>query len=255
MKNRSTVAVLLPLVAALLSAGIPPLAADADLLPGSLGDFEDGTIQGWGAVQRVNSTAVAGGPVGSAFFLQVTPAPQLAAANTGFAGVIDPAITDVTVDLLRPSGQGDLEMRLVLHGPGLDRWTSTVAELLPGDGVWRNYSFSILEADLTRVRGTGSYSDLEANLSILQVRHQAGAPSQFGTSPRSIPLFSLQWLLPSVFSSCLIPHPSFLQPARKMEREIYRGMLSFKRCISAMKLINLFCRMCHLLCNLDRLLQ
>lgn len=161
-----------------------PFAATADLTPGSLGDFEDGTIQGWGALNpgKVNSSAQAGGPQASMFFLQLTPLPQLAAANGNFAGVIDPDVTDVTVDLMRPSGQSDLEMRLVLHGPGSDRWTSTVSQTLPGDGVWRNYSFSILEADLTRVLGAGSYADLEGSFGVIQVRHQTGPPSAGGAS-------------------------------------------------------------------------
>ncbi len=183
MTNRSTVAVLLLLVAAVLWAGIPPLAANADLLPGSLGDFEDGTAQGW-VTPKVNSAAVPGGPGGSLFFLQVSPDPRLAVHNTSINSVIDPAVTDITMDLMRPQGQADLEMRLVLFGPGTaNRWTSTVAELLPGDGVWRNYSFSILETDLTQVAGTGSYADLEAGLNRVQIRYDAGVPDAVGTLP------------------------------------------------------------------------
>ena len=179
MKNRWNAAAL-PVLLTL----VWPIGAAADLNLGSLGDFEDGTVQGWGALNpgKTNSSAQAGGPPGSTFFLQLTPLPQLAAANSTFAGIIDVAVTDVTVDLMRPSGQTDLEMRLVLHGPGIDRWTSNDSQTLPGDGVWRNYSFSILEADLTQVLGSGSYADLEANFGVLQVRHQAGPPSAGGTS-------------------------------------------------------------------------
>ncbi len=128
-----------------------------------------------GAPPSRNTRNVAG-------YLEVTPAPRLAAHNTGINGVIDPAVTAIEVDLLRPAGSMDLSIRLVLYGPGTrNRWTTTAAASVLGDGVWRRYSFSVLEADLTRVRGPGSYAGLVNNLNRISFRHDAGGPSASGT--------------------------------------------------------------------------
>ena len=62
-----------------------------------------------------------------------------------------------------------------------NRWTSTAAQLVPGDGVWRNYSYSILEDDLTQVVSTGTYDDLVTGLDRIMLRHDEGEPSVQGT--------------------------------------------------------------------------
>ena len=84
--------------------------------------------------------------------------------------------------MLRPAGLGPLEIRLVLFGPGGgNRWTSTTSQVLPGDGVWRSYTFGILQGDLTRVLAAGSYADLTTNLNRIMFRHDSGGPSPGGT--------------------------------------------------------------------------
>ena len=155
--------------------------ASADLMLGLLNDFEDGTLQGWDPPKN-NTANVAGGPSGSTRFLEVSPAPRMAAFSTAFAGTIDPSVTDIFIDMMRPSGQSDLEMRMVLFGPGADdRWTSTDAVVVPGDGAWATYSFSVREADLTRVLGSSTYADLTSNFAILMFRWDQGTPSAGGS--------------------------------------------------------------------------
>ena len=169
---------LVALAAALVAA--QPAAA---LSLGLISDFEDGSLDGW-APPRGNTTNLAGGPAGSTRFLQVltSSSTRIAAFNAGVAGTIDADVTSILIDMQRPDGQSDLPMRMVLFGPGTNnRWTSTDAQLVPGDGVWRTYSFSVLEADLTRTAGSGSYADLTNNFGRLMFRYDAGAPSAQGT--------------------------------------------------------------------------
>ncbi len=171
MGPRSIYAPIAALLGTLLLT-VPP--ASADLIPGPISDFDDGSTQGW-SPPRGNTSVVNGS-------LQVTPAPFLAAFNADVAGVLDPAVTDIQLDLMRPDGQTDLEMRLVLFGPGTStRWTSTLAQVVPGDGVFRTYTFSVLESELTRVDGTNSYAELAAGLDRIMIRFDDGPPSARGS--------------------------------------------------------------------------
>ena len=91
----------------------------------------------------------------------------------------------VTADMMAAVGSAPLSMRLVLFGPGISpssspRWTSTVAVDVPADGVWRNYSFSLSENDLTRVVGVDSYQNLMSGVLRVMLRHQSGPPSSGG---------------------------------------------------------------------------
>ena len=145
---------------------------------GPISDFDDGTLQGW--VTPNDNTTNAGG------YLEVSRGAggHLAVFNETATvnGAIDPAVTAIEVDLLRPDGSSDLEIRLVLMGPStIDRWTSTASASVTGDGTWNRYRFSILEADLTQVQGTGSFADLTANLNRLMFRYDPGTPSAGGT--------------------------------------------------------------------------
>lgn len=149
----------------------------ADLVLGTVSDFNDGTTQGW-ATARNNT-------LNPSTFLQVLPAGpanRLAVFNTSVAGTIGSNVTGITVDMMRPTGQGAIDMRLVLFGPGTsNRWTTTLAQSIPGDGVWRRYSYSILEQDLTQTLGLNTYDELTLNLSRMMFRYDAGAPSATGT--------------------------------------------------------------------------
>lgn len=143
---------------------------------GLISDFDDGTLQGWQTPS--DNTSNVGG------YLEVSRGSglHLSVFNATVNGVIDPAVTAIEVDLLRPAGSTDLEIRLVLIGPSTtDRWTSTASAFVTGDGNWIRHRFSILEADLTQVGGTRSFADLTANLDRLMFRYDPGTPSGGGT--------------------------------------------------------------------------
>ena len=156
--------------------------AHADLVNGLISDFEDGTLQGWDPPIRHNTVNIpTGGPNGANDnFLQINPAApsgQIAAVNLGINGVISPAVTAIRFDLMRPFGESDLDIRLVLVGPTTgDRWTSSIAHEVEGDGVWRSYDFSVLEPDLFHASGVNSYADVAAGLNRLLIRWDSGDP-------------------------------------------------------------------------------
>ena len=162
--------------AALLVLATAQLSS-ADLVLGSISDFNDGTTQGW-APPRNNT-------INPSTFLEVSPAApanRLSVFNTGVAGTIAPNVTGIEVDMMRPAGQSDIEIRLVLFGPGTgNRWTSTLPQSIPGDGVWRRYSYSVQEPDLTQTLGANTYGQLLSGLDRIMFRHDSGGPSSTGT--------------------------------------------------------------------------
>lgn len=157
--------------------------SNADLVNGLLYDFQDGTVQGWdgGTVTVVPDS----GPLGPGdFSLELANggvANRFAMFNLGVNGIILPEVKAITADIMRPSGLVTGQLRLVLFGNDGTRWTSTIATEIVGDGLWNQYSFSILEADLTRVFGSGSYSSLTGDLNRIMFRHDPGSPSSGGS--------------------------------------------------------------------------
>ncbi len=101
--------------------------------------------------------------------------------NDSVFGVISQDVTPISVDILRPQGEVDAEIRLVLFSNSLNRWTSTDAAVVSGDGLWNTYTFSILESDLTRVTGSNSYDNLVNNFNRIMFRYDPGSPSSSGT--------------------------------------------------------------------------
>jgi len=79
----------------------------------------------------------------------------------------------VNVDLMTPASSLPLEIRLVLFGPANEnnRWTSTVPHTVPNDGVWRSYTFSIAEADLTAVLTSATYNSLLSDVRQVMLRY------------------------------------------------------------------------------------
>jgi len=89
--------------------------------------------------------------------------------------------TRVTADLMSPADSAPLQIRLVLFTTSGSRWTSTLAQAVPADGVWRNYNFAISQADLTLAQGSDSYAEMLATIDRVMLRHQVGAPNPQGT--------------------------------------------------------------------------
>jgi hypothetical protein len=183
--NRRVVRINTLMLTALLSLLVAP-ASLAGLSPGLLSDFESGTVEGWEG--GASPTPIAeGGPAGAGDgYLQIgNDFSNFATYNMeDVAGPISASVLAVDFDLMRPSEDpGALEMRLVLvAGTFLDeRWTSSVAQVVANDGLWRTYRFSLLEADLVQVQGTGSYEDLRSDLDRMLIRYDPGTPNPGGS--------------------------------------------------------------------------
>jgi hypothetical protein len=161
--------------------------AHADLVPGLLSDFEDGTLQGWTQPRANTSNVPSDGSAGhGARMLQISPASpsdHLATFNRTVAGAVALDVVGIEVDMMRPVGEADLEIRLVLFGPGTgNRWTSALPQVVRGNGEWNTYAYSILESDLVRVLGLSTYAELLSSLSHIMLRYDALAPDATGTA-------------------------------------------------------------------------
>jgi len=157
--------------------------AYADLALGVLSDFQDGTDQGWAGGTVVNVADAGPAGIGD-HSLQLSnggTGGNFAMFNPQFSGVINANVTAISCDIMRPTGSGAADIRLVLFDLDGDRWTSFVAANVIDDGSWKNYVFSIAEVDLSHVVGTGSYSALVNNFSSMMFRYDPGAPSAGGS--------------------------------------------------------------------------
>ncbi|CAN5366987.1 hypothetical protein BH23VER1_BH23VER1_03600 [soil metagenome] len=173
-----------PVLRSLAVLALLPTSGHAALTLGPLSDFQDGTLQGWSG-NAAPTIVTSGGPAGAGdAFLQIGGGNRFAIFNAdpNYSGALSSTVTAIDVDLMRPSNDpGSLEMRLVLFGPSTnDRWTSLNAQMVPNDGLWRTYTFSVLEPDLTRVLGSGTYAALAANVDRTMLRHDPDPASATG---------------------------------------------------------------------------
>jgi len=168
-------------VAALCACSPPALGATLHV-----DDFESSTSTlGWSG-GGVPTHIATGGPAGAGdAFIRVPNSSNLATFNsepawTGNLAAIGAA--QVNVDLMSPATSQPLQIRFVLFGPGSTniRWTSTLAQAVPNDGVWRSYVFSLAEGDLTRVLGLSTYAAMMADVFRVMFRHDPGSPSSEG---------------------------------------------------------------------------
>lgn len=157
--------------------------AKSDLVPGVISDFQNATLQGWegGTVTLMPDS----GPLGSGdYALQLANGgngDHFSMFNMTVQGSIVPSVSHISVDIMRPTGQVNGQIRLVLFDAANgSRWTSTTAATIVGDGQWNRYNFSVRQTDLTRVLGTGSYSSVTADLERIMFRHDPGTPSSGG---------------------------------------------------------------------------
>jgi len=157
-------------------------------------DFQAG-LAGWNSGGSTVSLEPSGGPAGAddAFMQVASTGSRLATRNSSAAWTGDfvaIGATQITADLMAPASSAPLNIRLVLFGPGpflqvAPRWTSTEAVMVPADGQWRHYTFSLAEEDLTQVvagSGNQDYNELISGISQVMLRHNTGGPMAGGTN-------------------------------------------------------------------------
>jgi hypothetical protein len=153
-------------------------------------DFTAAGTSGWGGggaggqtVARVGTGGPAGG--GDAYLQYQSPGANLAVHNAlpAWTGDYD-AINAmrISVDARNSVGSDPVALRLVLFGPTStgNRWTSSQPTIIPADDVWRNFTFSLAQPDLTLVLGSATYDDLLSGVVQVMLRHDPGEPSSGG---------------------------------------------------------------------------
>lgn len=177
-----------------------------DLVWGPISNFQDGTVQGWagGTVVNVANSGPLGAGDHSLRLSNGGVASRFAMFNTGVNGAIHAAVTEIVSDILRPPGEGSAEIRLVMFDTAGTRWTSTVAANVIDNGLWNRYSFSVLEADLTRVAGTGTYAALSTSLERIMFRYDPGIPTDSGLPLNGSMNFDNIAAVPEPSSACLL---------------------------------------------------
>jgi hypothetical protein len=148
-------------------------------------DTFDSATQGWVGGGGPVHVAI-GGAGDGAGYLSVPSASHLATYNADASWIgnyTSIGAGRVVVDLRVPEGMPELEMRVVLFGPDntqQQRFTSTVAQTVPADNVWREYTFSLASADLVPTQVLDpplAYSQTMGNVLQLMLRHDPGQPS------------------------------------------------------------------------------
>jgi hypothetical protein len=96
-------------------------------------------------------------------------------------------------DLGQSGGSIALPVRLVVMGPSSINihWASVNPQLVPNDGVWRHYTFSMAASDLvlTTPFVSASYTDLMSSVSRIMLRYDPGDPTDRGSGvqgPRGV---------------------------------------------------------------------
>lgn len=167
---------------------LSPAAAHAQIAFGQIDDFEDGTVQDWQGSIGNFSNQPNGGPAGAGDnYLEVIgnggfgSGSRVASFNEDqWSGNYAAAgVTAVRLDMAN-FGATDLEMRILLPLAAGGDWTTTVAEVVPADGIWRSYTFSLTEAAMTQVGGAGTFAQAISGVNRLLIRHETGAPSGIG---------------------------------------------------------------------------
>lgn len=154
--------------------------------------FQEGGVENWaGGSNPVNQPT--GGPDGAGdHYLEISAVSfNLGTFNAvQWSGDYDAEGVD-TIDFdLNNFGPDSLSLRVVLFTPGCDlggaactAWTSTNATALASGSGWVTASFSLAEADMTRVLGSDSHTASLQNVERLLIRHDDGAPDPPGSGP------------------------------------------------------------------------
>jgi hypothetical protein len=154
-------------------------------------DFQSGTVQNWsGGSSPIN--VATNGPAGAGDrYLEISASGfNLGTFNkVQWSGNYQTATVNKLDMHLNNFGPNALSIRVMLITPGCETgpntctaWTSTIAQPLASLSGWVAVSFSLAEANLTRVKGSISYSTSMSNVERLLIRHDDGAPSAPGST-------------------------------------------------------------------------
>jgi hypothetical protein len=171
----------------LLNRVVIALALAATSLPASAATFHtdtfDADLLGWAGGFTPPNHVNTGGPAGVGDgYLRVNDNEHVATHNVSPAWTGDMVAlgaTRVDVDLMSPASSPALEIRLVLFATDSVRWTSSAGHVVPNDGVWRRYAYSMAESALIRVQGdvTNTYAGLMSSVTRVMLRYDSvGAP-------------------------------------------------------------------------------
>ncbi len=173
-------------------AGISAPVNASLLVLDQIDDFQGGTVANWAGGSTPSNQPNGQTGAGDLFLRITSTAGPLGTFNLDqWAGdYLAEEIDQIEVDARNSSGSDPLSLRIVLFTPGCDQggaactaWTSTNAVALAANDTWTPVTFSLAEADLTRVLGTDSYAASLANVERLLIRHDDGAPSTPGPTP------------------------------------------------------------------------
>jgi hypothetical protein len=187
------------IVAALVVMGSAAVAR-AQLAPGQIDTFEDGTTQGWtaggplGVPPSPPTNIATGGPAGSGdHFLRITasgvggPGSRLSAFNLSqWAGdYIAAGISGIRMDV-RNFGPDDAFLRLLFADPAGGPPTNmaiTDAVFVPGGGNWTSIDFDVTASSLTAI--LGNQATALTNATELRILHN---PSPTFPAPPTVTL-------------------------------------------------------------------
>ncbi len=158
---------------------------------GQVDTFQDGTVMLWTGAPGYQSNVATGGPAGAGDrYMRVTSdggpfsGGKMAMYNTTqWSGNYNAAGVKVVTVHFRNEGATNLTMRLVLFDVfALTQWVSTVSQAVPPDGVWRKYTYILVESAMTRTAGAESFANTMGNCNRMMFRHESGPPSNGGQS-------------------------------------------------------------------------
>ena len=160
-------------------------AAAASITPMVLGDFEDGTNQGWWWSGQPTSVIPNAGPSGYGDYALLAPAnPDVFKLNAlndqpiGIGDYLSLGVRQVTFSAMNPSTNvDDLNLHVVLYS-GAGVW--------PYDERWVSYNAASVpnESDMVRAKGSYEFEDVLSNVTMISLRHQ-DMPYQEGGTPLS----------------------------------------------------------------------
>ncbi len=150
-------------------------ASQAQVVLNRMDTFTDGTVHSWGGGAAPTNIPT-GGPTGlNDKYLQITTGigGHLATYNIPrWSGNYTAAgVARIDADF-KNTGAGELDMRLILHGPLGTRWSSNAFVNLHNGSGWAHFSWELKASDFTLTTGTATFDATLAALDRLMFREE-----------------------------------------------------------------------------------